>query len=58
MFDKPEVEVQERTIAMGAGHWLRRYAVVQDGRVKELFVDREDAERLMTLICQNWAEKE
>ena len=56
--NQPDIEVQKRTIAMGAGHWLRRYAVVQDGRVKELFVDRKDAERLMTLICQNWAEKE
>jgi peroxiredoxin len=56
--NQPDIEVQKRTIAMGAGHWLRRYAVVQDGRVKELFVDREDAERLMTSIYQNWAEKE
>ncbi len=56
--NQPNVEVQKRTIAMGAGHWLNRYAVVQDGRVKELFIDREDAERLMTLIHQNWAEKE
>ena len=56
--NQPDIEVQKRTIAMGAGHWLRRYAVLQDGRVKELFVNREDAERLMTLIHQNWAEKE
>jgi peroxiredoxin len=52
------LEIQKRTIAMGAGHWLRRYAVIQDGRVKELFADREDAERMMSLIKQNWAEKE
>ena len=55
---QPDVEIQKRTIAMGAGHWLRRYAVMQDGRVKELFADREDAERMMTLMKQNWAEKE
>ena len=56
--NQPNVNVQKRIIAMGAGHWLQRYAVVQDGRVKELFVNREDAERMMTLIKQNWAEKE
>jgi len=56
--NQPNVEVQKRTIAMGAGHWIRRYAVVQDGRVKELFVNQEDAERMMALIKQNWAEKE
>ena len=56
--NQPDIEVQKRHIAMGAGHWLRRYAVLQDGRVKELFVNREDAERLMTSIHQNWAEKE
>ena len=52
------LEIQKHTIAMGAGHWLRRYAVIPDGRIKELFADREDAERMMSLIEQNWAEKE
>ena len=56
--NQPNVEVQKRTIALGAGLWIRRYAVVQDGRVKELFENREDAERLMNLIEHNWAEKE
>lgn len=53
-----ELEIQKRTIAMGAGHWLHRYAVIQDGRIKELFADREDAERMMRHIEENWAEKE
>ena len=53
-----DLEIQKRTIALGAGHWLHRYAVIQDGRVKQLFADREDAERMMNLIKENWAEKE
>jgi len=56
--NQPNVNVQKRIIAMGAGHWLQRYAVVQDGRIKELFVDREDAEHLMNMIIDNWTEKE
>ena len=52
------VEVQKRTIALGAGIWVRRYAVVQDGRVKDLFVEREDADRFMETITRNWEEKE
>ena len=52
------VEVQKRTIALGAGIWVRRYAVVQDGRVKEMFVEREDADRFMETIRRNWEEKE
>ena len=56
--NQPNVTVQKRIIAMGAGHWLKRYVVVQDGRIKELFVNREDAEHLMDMIIQNWAEKE
>ena len=56
--NQPNVTVQKRIIAMGAGHWLKRYVVVQDGRIKELFVNREDAEHLMNMIIVNWAEKE
>ena len=56
--NQPNVNVQKRIIAMGAGHWLQRYAVVQDGRIKELFVNREDAQHLMNMIIDNWTEKE
>ena len=56
--NQPNVTVQKRIIAMGAGHWLKRYVVVLDGRIKELFVNREDAEHLMNMIIENWAEKE
>ena len=58
MFDKPEVEVQERTIAMGAGHWLKRYAVIQNGHVKALFIQREEAKHLMQGIIWSWEEQE
>jgi len=56
--NQPNVTVQKRIIAIGAGHWLKRYVVVQDGRIKELFINREDAEHLMNMIIENWAEKE
>ena len=52
------VEVQKRTIALGAGNWVRRYAVVQDGRVKEMFVEQEDADRFMETITRNWEAKD
>ena len=58
MFDRPEVEVQERTIAMGAGHWLKRYAVVQNGRTNAFFVKREEAEHFMQHIIWSWEEQE
>ena len=48
------VEVQKHTIALGAGIWVHRYAVIQDGRLKDLFVEREDADRLMESITRNW----
>ena len=52
------VEVQKRIIALGAGIWVHRYAVVQDGRVKDLFVEREDADRFMETITRNWEAKD
>ena len=52
------VEVQKRIIALGAGIWVHRYAVVQDGRVKDLFIEREDADRFMETITRNWEAKD
>ena len=56
--NQPNVTVEKLIIAIGAGHWLKRYVVVQDGLIKELFINREDAEHLMNMIIENWAEKE
>ena len=52
------LELQQRTIAMGAGHWIRRWAVIQDGAIREMFLEYTEAQRCLEILREDWESKD
>jgi len=52
------LELEQRTIAMGAGHWIKRWAVIQDGAIREMFLERIDAEQCLRGLRDDWESKD
>ena len=55
---KTSVVIEKRTVPLGAGLYSRRWAVIQDGRMLELFANPQEASDLLSNIINNWESKD
>lgn len=51
---KTNLHSEKRTINCGAGHTIVRWAVVQDGGIREYHETREAAEQHIATLSRNW----
>ena len=52
------LELEQRTIAMGAGHWIKRWAIIQDGAIREMFLEYTEAQRCLEILREDWESKD
>lgn len=52
--EQAEFTVHKVSVAMGAGIWVKRWAVLQDGAVREWFVAPGDAEVFADSQRRDW----
>lgn len=52
--EQAEFTVHKVSVAMGAGIWVKRWAVLQDGAVREWFVAPGDAEVFADAQRRDW----
>jgi hypothetical protein len=46
------------SIPMGAGHWIQRWVVLQDGSIKILFDTEEQAQSFIEDQLEDWGSKD
>jgi hypothetical protein len=55
---KTDLTIEKHTIPMGAGHYVKRWMLIQDGAIRETFHDRADAERTLAVLREDWESKD
>jgi|TARA_Y100001949_G_C15976780_1_gene326464 hypothetical protein len=50
--------VQKISVPMGAGHWVVRWAVLENQNIRMLFVERTDAMGYMERLVEDWSSKD
>ena len=55
---KTDLTIEKHTIPMGAGHYVKRWLLIQDGAIREIFFHRVDAERTLNALREDWESKD
>jgi len=55
---KTELRLERRPIMMGAGLSTTRWIVFQDNRIKELFIEKEQAEKYINKLKEEWSSQD
>ena len=55
---KTSLDITRHVIPMGMGHYVKRWVLVQDGAIRETFYDRDDAERTLASLREDWESKD
>ena len=55
---KTSLDIRRQVIPMGAGHYVKRWVLIQDGAIRETFYDRADAERTLASLREDWESKD
>jgi len=54
----PNVIVQKISVPMGAGHWVVRWAVLENQNIRMLFMEQTDAVGYVDRLVEDWASKD
>ncbi len=52
--DAPEFTVEKLSVPLGAGLWVKRWVVLQDGTIRDWFTNPEQARVFVDTQTQNW----
>jgi len=55
---KTNLDIRKQTIPMGAGLYMKRWVLVQDGAIRETFLRRDEAERTLQALREDWESKD
>ena len=55
---KTSLDIRRHVIPMGMGHYVKRWVLVQDGAIRQTFYDRDDAERTLASLREDWESKD
>jgi hypothetical protein len=55
---KTDLTVEKQSIPLGAGHYVKRWLLIQDGAIREMFSHQEDAERTLNALREDWESKD
>ena len=55
---RTDLQLKCKPIPMGAGLSMTRWIVYQDGRIKELFDDKEEALHYINRLKEDWTSKD
>ncbi len=53
-----QFKTKRMSIPMGAGHWIQRWVVLQDGSIKILFDTEEQAQSFIQDQLEDWGSKD
>ena len=54
----PDVTMQKISVPMGAGHWVVRWAVLENQNIRMLVVEQSDAMGYMERLVEDWSSKD
>jgi|TARA_R100001594_G_scaffold148505_2_gene203882 hypothetical protein len=55
---RTDLQLKRKPIPMGAGLSMTRWIVFQDGRIRELFNDKEEALHYINRLKEDWSSKD
>jgi hypothetical protein len=55
---KTDLTIEKHTIPMGAGHYVKRWVLLQDGAIREIFFNYMDAERTLNSLRDDWGSQD
>ena len=55
---KTDLSIEKHTIPMGAGHYVKRWVLLQDGAIREIFFNYTDAEQSLNSLRDDWGSQD
>jgi hypothetical protein len=55
---KTDLTIEKQSIPLGAGHYVKRWLLIQDGAIRETFIHHVDAERTLNALREDWDSKD